>query len=209
MTPRPLLSFAAVAAFAVVAPAGSFAADKFVAKLQPLNAAKIGTAAKGTAKLSVADGKLVTVIDLEGLPPGIMHLQHYHGFPDGKQATCPAADADTNGDGYVDLIETEAVAGTTMVPFHAHPATLEIPNDTYPSADKSGAAHYTNTEAVADIENALKDKFKSPLLVLEKRVIFVHGISEKPALPDSVKSLPGVPAHVTLPIACGTIEAEK
>jgi hypothetical protein len=93
-----------------------------------------------------------------------------------------------------------------MVPFHAHPATLEIPNDTYPVADKAGAAHYKQTESVSGLENALKDKFKSPVLALEKRVIYVHGVASGTNLPASVQSLPGVPAQVTLPIAGGKIE---
>lgn len=193
---------------AVIAGEGQAADRVFTAKLTPLNAANIGTSAAGDARLVVADGKLKVTIDLTGLPPG-MHLQHFHGFPDGKNATCPTGASDTNGDGYIDLIETEPVAGTTMVPFHAHPATLEIPSDSYPVADANGSAHYENTEAVADLENALKEKFKSPVLALEKRVIFVHGVKSDTALPDSVKSLPGVPAQVTIPIACGKIQAAE
>lgn len=210
MPRKPLIPcLAAVSLMIGLLPTSSNAAEHFVAKLQPLNASKIGTSPHGTATLDIDNGTLAISIDLEGLPPGTMHLQHFHGFPDGKDATCPAADGDANGDGYVDLIETERFAGTTMVPFHAHPATLEIPNDTYPVADKSGAAHYKQTERVNDLENALKEKFKAPVLALEKRVIFVHGLAAGATLPESVKSLPGVPAQVTLPIACGKIEAAK
>lgn len=189
--------------------ASCLAGERFIAKLQPLNAAKIGTAATGTATLDVANGKLSVSIDMAGLAPGIMHLQHFHGFPDGRDAACPTEAADTNGDGYVDLLETEPIAGTTMVPFHAHPATLEIPSDSYPVADQQGNASYKKIESVAALENALKNKFKVPVLALEKRVIFVHGIASSTVLPDSVKSLPGVPAQATLPIACGKIEILK
>lgn len=194
--------------FALATSNGYGADEIFVAKLQPLNASKISTSASGSAELKIADGKLIVSIDLAGLPPG-MHLQHFHGFPDGKDAKCPTTESDANGDGYIDLVETEPAAGTTMVPFHAHPATLEIPSESYPVADKSGTAHYENTEVVADLENALKEKFRAPVLALDKRVIFVHGVASETALPDSVKSLPGVPAHVTIPIACGKIEAKR
>lgn len=190
-------------------PGHAQAADAvYVSNLQPLNVEKTGVSASGKARLEIKNGKLIVSIDLAGLPPG-MHLQHFHGFPDGKDAACPTAKDDVNGDGYIDLIETEPVSGTTMVPFHAHPATLEIPSDTYPVADASGTAHYKKTEVVADLENALKQKFKAPILALEKRVIFVHGVKDGTPLPDSVKSLPGVPAQVTIPIACGKIEAAK
>lgn len=185
------------------------AGEHYIAKLVPLNAEKIGTSASGTADLQVADGKLTVSIDLTGLTPGIMHLQHFHGFPDGKNAACPTAKEDKNGDDYIDLIETEPVAGTTMLPFHDHPATLEIPNETYPVADGSGAASYRHTDSVATLEKALKEKFNAPSLDLAKRVIFVHGVARDAKLPESVKSLPGVPAQVTIPVACGKIEAVK
>ncbi|MCC7251828.1 hypothetical protein [Hyphomicrobium sp.] len=208
MTPKASIALLGSLLLVWTAGQGHAADAVFVAKLQPLNASKIGASASGNARLEVADGKLIVSIDLAGLPPG-MHLQHFHGFPSGQDATCPTSEHDGNGDGYIDLIETEPVAGTTMVPFHAHPATLEIPSDSYPVADEHGAAHYEKTEVVADIESALKEKFKAPVLALEKRVIFVHGVESSTALPDSVKSLPGVPAHVTIPIACGKIEAEQ
>lgn len=184
-------------------------ADHLAAKIQPFNADKISALVSGTAEFRIEDGKLTTTIDLAGLPPGMMHLQHLHGFIDGKDAVCPTSDADTNKDGFIDLIETEPFAGVTMAPLHAHPASLEIANDTYPKADKEGVAHYTNTIPVADLESALKEKLKATGLNLDKRVIFIHGVADNTPLPESVKSLPGVPAQVTLPIACGKIESEK
>jgi hypothetical protein len=184
-------------------------AEHYVATLTPLNADKIGTSASGTAKIDVVDGKLEISMDLKGLPPSMMHLQHFHGFVDGKNATCPTASADTNGDGYIDLAETEATSGITMLPFHAHPATMKIATDTYPVADAKGNAHYKNTSDAAKDTAALKEKLKATGLELPKRVIFIHGVPNDTKLPDSVKSLPGVPAQVTIPIACGKIELAK
>jgi hypothetical protein len=184
-------------------------AARYVAHLTPLNADKIGTSATGTANLEIEGGKLTVTIDLVGLAPNLIHLQHFHGFPDGKEAQCPTQKQDANGDGYVDLLETEPVAGTTMLPFHAHPSTLEIPNGTYPVADKQGSAHYQHSDSVAELEKALKDKFKAPGLDLPKRVIFVHGVSGDAKLPAAVQSLPGVPAQVTIPVACGKLELAK
>jgi hypothetical protein len=52
------------------------------------------------------------------MSPNVEHLQHLRGFAKGdRKAKCPAARNDTDGDGLIDLIETEPVAGTTMVPF--------------------------------------------------------------------------------------------
>lgn len=51
-------------------------------------------------------------------------MQHFHGFTDGRNATCAKAAADTSHDGIVDLLETEPTSGTTMVPFPTSVASL-------------------------------------------------------------------------------------
>jgi hypothetical protein len=71
------------------------------------------------------------------------HLQHLHGFAKGDRVSkCPAARNDRDGDGIIDLIETEPVAGTTMVPFHDDPVSMEIVKDTYPAAGADGSYSY-------------------------------------------------------------------
>lgn len=49
-------------------------------------------------------------------------------------------DNDLNGDGFVDLPETEPVSGTTMFLSIQIPKKIDIPTDSYPQADKYG--HY-------------------------------------------------------------------
>lgn len=43
----------------------------------------------------------------DGNAPNMMHLQHFHGFPDNRNSICPTAAADTNHDGVIDIHETE------------------------------------------------------------------------------------------------------
>lgn len=43
-------------------------------------------------------------------------------------------------------------------------------------------------------------------LDLDHRVVFIHGVLPITQLPASVASLGPIPAHTTLPIACGRIE---
>jgi hypothetical protein len=201
-----LQTLLAVVAAIGLSAAPSLATERYTAKLTPLNADKLGTSASGTATFEISDGKLKTTIDLEGLPPNMAHLQHFHGFAD-KSAACATAKQDANGDGYIDLLETEPVSGVTMLPFHAHPASLEIPSTTYPVADGTGHSHYEHVDDVAGLEKALKDKFQTSGLKLADRVVIVHTVPDATQLPDGVKSLPGVPAQLTIPLACGKIEA--
>lgn len=180
------------------------------ADLVPMNTETTGSDATGTATLTVTDDTLTIHIDATGTPAGIMHLQHFHGFPEGDEtSTCPSAEADANGDGIVDLIETEPGAGITMVPFHADPASMSIVEDSYPMADDAGAYTYEQSVSLSELDKAFAEEFPGQQIDFDRRVIFLHGVAEDTELPDSVQSLGEVPAHITLPIACGEIVAAE
>jgi len=140
-----------------------------------------------------------------GLSPG-SHLVHIHGFAQAEpeQAACPTPEADSNGDGFVDLIETREAAGVTMVPFANDPAALEIASKGYPKADEDGKATYRQNLSFSALESAMQEKFGTPP-ALGQRVVFIHGVPEDTDLPDTVRSLEGVPAHKTIPIACAEL----
>lgn len=184
--------------------AATGAGERYVANLQPLNA-EYGGGASGEARLHMEGSDLVIEVDAQGLSPGI-HLMHYHGFVAGDDATCAGAAQDANQDGVIDLVETESVSGTTLVPFHDHPASLEIPSQNYPEASDQGAMEYQQRVPLEDLERALSQTHGIENLSLDTRVVYIHGVPAETALPETAQSLPGVPAQVTLPIACGVLE---
>jgi hypothetical protein len=140
------------------------------------------------------------------VPPNVEHWQHFHGFATGdKTSTCPTASADANGDGIIDLIETEPNAGTTMVPFTADPVRMDVPADTYPVAAADGTYTYEKTVSLKAMEAAFAKQFPGQQLDLDRRVVFIHGVPASTKLPASVASLGDIPAQVTIPIACGEI----
>ncbi len=106
---------------------------------------------------------------------------------------------------YVDIKETEPTSGTTMVPFNADPVSLEIPTNTYPHATAKGAFEYEKTVPLSALQTAFGKKFGGRI-DLEHRVVQVHGVVERPALPGSVASLGPIPSRVTIPLACGEIK---
>ncbi|WP_281827105.1 CHRD domain-containing protein [Jannaschia rubra] len=181
-------------------------AETWRGEIVPLNQERTAQSPSGTVTLSRGDGQLTIELTAEGLSPA-MHLAHLHGFEgaDPAEARCPGADADSNGDGVVDLIETREAAGVTMIPLTADPASLAIQADTYPEANGDGAMEYRQTVDLTALEEALRDKFDAPP-ALERRVLFIHGVTEQVDVPDSAQSLEGVPARVTLPIACAELE---
>jgi hypothetical protein len=178
----------------------------YVAHLAGLNSKVTGSNASGEARFTIKGDTLTIRIDASGLPPGIMHLQHFHGFTDNREAKCATAAADANGDGIVDLIETEPMSGTTMVPFHDNPVSMQVVNDTYPKASADGSYHYEKAVSLSALKAAFAKAFNDQALDLDKRVVYIHGIFRATKLPASVKSLDDIPAQVTLPIACGKIE---
>lgn len=198
-------------AAALLLPATGLAApasQSFRAELMPLNAS-VGGGARGTATLTITGDTLTIEADVQHLSPG-MHMIHIHGFPAGdKAASCASAAQDTNKDGIVDLAETGPVSGTTLIPFDGAPATLKIASDTYPKADADGTFRYRASVSLTKLDAALKKQFGIDSLQLDRRVIYVHGIPASSHLPAIVKSLPGVPATITLPVACGVIRAVK
>ena len=191
------------------APEAASAESFYTARLQPLNQQITGAEASGEITFAVTGDRLTIATDARGLPPGMTHWQHFHGFADGREASCPGADADQNGDGIIDLIETEPVSGTTMVPFNADPVAMDIPHDSYPASTSSGALHYEKTVSLGALQEAFGKAFEGRELDLDTRVVYLHGVPSESALASSVASLGPIPAHVTLPIACGEIQRVK
>jgi hypothetical protein len=199
----------APSALAGAAPEADSQSTAYVAKLDPLNTKVTGLETTGEAKFSLSGDALVIAIKVEKLQPDIMHLQHFHGFKDNRGASCPTEAADKNGDGIIDLIETEPTSGTTMVPFHDDPVSMEIVRDTYPKASTDGSYEYEQTVSLKDLRSAFAKAFGDKELDLERRVVFIHGVLPATKLPESAASLGTIPAQVTLPIACGKIEREQ
>src|ERR1700680_1459828 len=125
---------------------------------------------------------------------------------DKRDATCPTEAADVNHDGIIDPIETEPTSGTTMVPCHDDPVSMEIVRDPYPKAVRDGTFQYKKTVSLKNLDAAFAKAFGDKELDIDRRVVFIHGILASAKLPASAASLGTLPAQVTLPIACGEIK---
>jgi hypothetical protein len=191
---------------ALAADSGSASRSVYVAHLHPMNSKVTGLQTTGEARFSIVGDQLTISLKARGLPPNIVHWQHFHGFADNRAASCPGTAADVNGDGIIDLIETEPAAGTTMVPFTDDPVAMDVAHGTYPKASAAGTYTYRQIVSLKDLTAAFAKAFNDPALDLDRRVVFIHGVVETSKLPATVASLGPIPASVTLPIACGRIE---
>jgi len=181
----------------------------YVAHLHPMNSKVTGLQTTGEARFSIDGDQLTISVKAHGLPPNLVHWQHFHGFTDNRSAACPSAAADVNGDGIIDLMETVPAAGTTMVPFTDDPVAMDVAHGIYPKASAAGTYTYKQTMSLKGLTAAFAKAFNDQNLDLDKRVLFIHGVVPTSKLPATVASLGPIPADVTLPIACGTIERVK
>jgi len=205
-----IMGFAGVlAVFAVetlVAQAANSEAT-YKAELSSLNEMTTGSKASGEATFTISGDQLTILVTAKGVPPNMEHLQHFHGFVKGDRTSrCPTARDDKNGDGIIDMVETEPVAGTTMVPLHDDPVSMAIVNDTYPTAGADGSYSYEKRVSLKSLKAAFTKKFPGQRLDLDRRVVFLHGVPTATKLPATVASLDHIPSQVTLPIACGRIK---
>ena len=205
-----LLMAAAPAGLPAVAGAQTGQSDAvYVARLDALNTTVTGSKAAGEATLTIKGDSLTIAVNASGVPKDIEHWQHFHGFTDGRAAACPAPSADANHDGIIDVVETGAVAGTTMVPFSGDPVSMDVPHGTYPKASATGTLQYRQTVSLSALEAAFAKAFDGQKLDLDRRVVFIHGVPAASKLQASVASLGPIPAQVTLPLACGKITRVK
>lgn len=178
----------------------------YQAEIYSLNSNITGLKTTGKARIEIGDNKVHILIHMTGTPPNMEHWQHFHGFEDSRKATCPDESADANGDGIIDLLETEIAAGVTMIPLNENPAEMDILKNSYPVSDDIGNYTYEVTIPLDKLEKSFSEAFGTDELQLENRVLFIHGVPESTKLPSSVGTLGDIPAHVTLPIGCGIIQ---
>jgi hypothetical protein len=179
----------------------------YLARLSALNTNVTRSSATGEVRFTIRGDSLSITVKAGGLPKDIEHWQHFHGFTDGRQAACPSGTADVNHDGIIDVVETGATAGTTMVPLIGDPVSMDVPHGVYPRAAADGTLEYRETVSLSALQAAFGTAFPGQQLDLARRVVFLHGVPAATTLPASVASLGPIPAQVTLPIACGRISA--
>lgn len=127
---------------------------------------------------------------------------------------CPSMADDTNADGYIDIIEAEAVVGKVLIPLDADLTTQNSGRNFYPVGDPSGSYHYERVVSfnrfLQDLksddknleDNVVKLAADEPL-ILEGKIIMIQGTAETVEYPETVASSNRHLPFQTLPIACG------
>lgn len=176
------------------------------APLQPVNPGITDAGLSGTVHLIRRGEELQITIEAIGLAPNTMHLQHLHGSRDGMDAECAPVSA--GPDKITDLADTRPHSGISLIPLHDDPASLEIEADSYPVSNRAGGYTYTQTVNWDRLRHAVADKYGIDEIDLGRMVVYIHGVPENTRLPKTVQTSAGMPAHATLPVACGQLDIQ-
>ena len=147
-----------------------------------------GSGASGTATLTLSGRTLTTRIQATGLGTGGAHLGHIHGLVDKNRAIasrCPGAAEDTDGDGFIELLEGVPVYGPILIDF------MNV------DPDLDGNVDFTTTTQLA--QNA-------DVIPLNKRHVVVHGQNVPAVGAGTTGEVNGTAGFkVILPNLCGSI----
>ncbi|CAN5775957.1 hypothetical protein BH24CHL6_BH24CHL6_08800 [soil metagenome] len=176
-------------AFAEIAANGGKVDAVYTANLRELN----DSGAKGRAILLLRGDQLTVRLHVNGVEPGLPHLQHIHGFEGTTESQCPPPSADENMDGLISVGEGAVFYGPVFVKTLStngaqEPLNLEIA----PVASGGGSYSYSFTFQV-----------EGDALDVADESIVVHGLD-----------LNGDGAYsnfmeASLPVLCGEITQRR
>lgn len=128
--------------------------------LTPANASAGSSVARGAGRIVVDGENMGVYLEVTGLDPGIVHLQHLH-----AGSNCAGPEADTNGDNFVDAIEASQASGPPILPLSLNqiittPQTSSS-SEEYPVSSSTGSYVYIQSFPVAEVQAALNSSSAS------------------------------------------------
>ncbi|HLT22754.1 MAG TPA: hypothetical protein VKZ84_04895 [Bacteriovoracaceae bacterium] len=188
-------------------PDGSNIEGKYIARFTTLNPHVNGTVPGSVTFFREKDRVMVYLRLFAGYPKAWHQQKIYEG------TRCPTLADDTNGDGYIDIVEAEAVLGKVLIPLDADISSQRSGRSFYPLGDPSGSYFYERTTSFSRLFRDLKDiknaseEFKKlgpdEGFSLEGKAVLVQGVSQEVEFPETVASTSRYKPFQTIPIVCG------
>ncbi len=121
--------------------------------------------------------------------------------------------ADTNSDGFVDIVEAMAAGGDVLLPLDDDPSNQDM--DTFGRSDSSGRLTYSETVPLKDVMDAISGtdddandhiaKISGSSADWASYIVEIHGVADDTSLPDTVQTEDGKSKQETLPVACANL----
>lgn len=166
----------------------------------------------GEALFTIDDDVFIADVEAAGLDAGILHAQHIH-----AEGECPPASADTNDDGYIDVVEGLPFYGAILVPLDGDLGmqAAGMPEG-FPTASSNGVVDYEESADLSDMLDNLRaddPNADDPIVKLEddgeldlpSRTVVLHGVDPDTELPETVQTIAGLTPQQSLPVACGEV----
>lgn len=190
---------------------GSNIDGHYQAKFITLNPHVNGTI-PGSANLLRKDDRLYAYVRLFAGGVKAWHMQHIY-----TGGRCPTMSDDTNGDGFIDINEAEAVLGKILIPLDSDLGSQTSGRRFFPVADLSGYYHYERITSFRRFLNDLQAPDKDPNDDLVKlppgeglnivgKTVLIQGVTETVEFPETVGTKGRFKPFQTLPIVCGNFE---
>lgn len=190
---------------------GSHIQGHYRAMFQTLNASVNGTV-PGAANFFRKEEKFYAYVRLFAGRVKGWHQQFVY-----TGGRCPTMKDDTNGDGFIDIVEAERVTGKILIPLDSDISTQNSGRRFFPLADLSGSYSYERIASfdrfLADLQDADPDPADDMVklapgepLVIPGKTVMILGIDEETVLPETVASKGRFRAFQTFPVVCGVFE---
>lgn len=181
--------------------------QEFLAILRPLNTELNGRPVTGISRLTIDEDNdtFRAEVRASGLETGMIHPQHIHELQEGGISECPPEpQADTNDDGVVDVLEGLPFYGAIEVPLDGNIPNLGMQASSFPVASgPEGTIDYSQEASLAELRAAVG----ANELDLADYHVVLHGVDQNAGTPASAQSVAGLPAYLTMPVACGKLVA--
>ncbi len=176
----------------------------------------------GSGRFTVENNQLGAYLEINGLAPGMMHMQHIHS---GTQ--CADITADTNNDGIIDEIEAAPISGRPIIPLSVNvnnspTSTSNAGNDPNLTTDlatnginagnnganngnTSGNNNGTNNNAAGEESNFASLQY--PVPTQDGTVTYIQSLSLSALNLDTLNQAGTVPNGAATPTTTGTPSA--
>lgn len=192
---------------------GSNIQGNYIARFTTLNSHINGTV-PGSVTLSRNKDRVMVFLRLFAGYPKAWHQQKIY-----EGTRCPTLADDTNGDGFIDILEAEAVLGKMLIPLDADISSQRSGRNFYPLGDPSGSYYYERTTSFSRLFRDLKDiknqteEYKKlgpdEGFSIEGKAVLVQGVSAEVEFPETVQSQTRYKPFQTIPITCGIFESDN